>query len=124
MLPTLITSSTTVAYLSAVSAAANSYAVTAINPVTKSTATIGNLTGGVFPNVFYGVPFNAQNFAALSAYIETIPAPDGKPRKVKPRIVAGGTDNRLAMASVFGAESIQVTDPLNANGHTNILGAL
>lgn len=72
--------------------------------------------GGTFANELHGVPFTPTNYADVCAYIATIVAPDGKPRKVKPRIVAGGEDLRLPFASVFGTESIVTTDPLNPNG--------
>jgi hypothetical protein len=87
-----------------------------INPVTKSTATVGAFTGGTYTNVFYGRPFTGPNYAAIGAYIEAIPAPDGKPRKIKPRIVATGTGDRLAAAQLFGAASLSFTDPLNPTG--------
>jgi type IV pilus assembly protein PilA len=45
--PTLITTSTNNAYLSAVSAAQNTYAVTAVNPVTSDTFTITNTSGTI-----------------------------------------------------------------------------
>lgn len=84
-----------------------------IDPVRKGGVSVGSF-GSTFRNVLYGRPFNAQNYALISAYIETIPGPDGKPRKVMPYRVAGGPDNRLAMAQMFGAKSF--TDPLNLNG--------
>lgn len=77
-----------------------------VNPATKLGATYGN--------VFYGMPMTAANYATIGAYIETIPAPDGKPRKVKPRIVACGSDNRLNAVQLFGAESLFFTDPKNS----------
>lgn len=85
-----------------------------IDPVRKAQFAPTGWTGGTYANVFYGRPFTGPNYAAISAYIETIPGPDGKPRKIKPYRVAGGPDNRLNMAQVFGAASF--TDPLNPNG--------
>lgn len=71
--------------------------------------------GSTFANVFYGVPFNTQNYAAIGSYIETIPGPDGIPRKVKPRIALFGSDNRFNAMQAFDARSTSFTDPNNAS---------
>lgn len=76
-----------------------------VNPATKA--------GATFTNVFYGMPFDADNYAAIGAYIETIPGPDGRSRKIKPRIVATGSDNRYSGLQLFQAASF--TDPKNGS---------
>jgi hypothetical protein len=91
-----------------------------VNPVSPASAS-------TFTNVFYGMPLNAQNYALICAYIETIPAPDGRSRKVKPRIVAAAPDNRLTATQLFGTRSEFFTDPKNPNqaaAATNIVRTL
>jgi hypothetical protein len=73
------------------------------------------------------MPLNAQSYALICAYIETIPAPDGRSRKVKPKIVAAGPDNRLTATQLFGTRSEFFTDPTNPNqaaAATNIVRTL
>jgi hypothetical protein len=65
----------------------------------------------IFTNLIKGFPFTPENLSEIYAYVERIPAPDGKPRKLKPRIVAGGSDLRLPVVTALGAETI--SDPLD-----------
>jgi hypothetical protein len=86
-----------------------------INPVTKAT-TGGPSGNGTFCNLFYGRPLTADNYAKIGAYIESIPAPDGYSRKIKPRVLATGTGDRYNANQILNAQSVFYTDPNNAAG--------
>ncbi len=84
------------------------------NPVTKK-------SGETFANVFYGWPFTAQNYARLGGYIESIPGPDGRPRKIKPKVVATGSFDRFNASSIFSATAEVVSDPnVGATGNAGV----
>jgi hypothetical protein len=86
-----------------------------INPVTKQT-TGGPSSNGLFTNLFYGRPCTPDNYRLIGAYIESIPGPDGISRKIKPRIVCGGSDNRYNIMQMLNARSEFFTDPNNSAG--------
>lgn len=86
-----------------------------INPVTKQT-TGGPSGDGTFTNLFYGRPMTPDNYKLIGAYIESIPGPDGISRKIKPRIVCSGSDNRFTVNQMLNARSEFFTDPNNATG--------
>lgn len=86
-----------------------------INPATKQT-TGGPLGNGTFANLFYGRPLNPENWALIGSYIESIPAPDGISRKIKPKILCTGSDQRFTSTQLLNARSEIFTDPNNAAG--------
>ena len=88
-----------------------------INPVTRDGRSVGNFTSGTFTNVFYGRPLTGANYALISAYIQTIPSPDGKPRKIRPRTILTGTYDQLTADQLFAKRSDFYTDPLNPRGN-------
>lgn len=69
---------------------------------------------GTFTNLFLGYEFSPNNLAAITAYIRDIPGPDGVPRHLVPRIVAGGSYYQFAFNQVLNAE--WYTDPRGTGG--------
>jgi phage major head subunit gpT-like protein len=71
-------------------------------------------SSGTFPNLITGRPFSPANLAYVYSVVEAIPAPDGKKRKLKPRIVAGGPAERLQITQSLLATFI--SDPVRNGG--------
>jgi phage major head subunit gpT-like protein len=67
---------------------------------------------GVYPNLFTGMPFSAENLAEIYAQIEGIEAPDGSPRHLRPTMVLAGPVERLAVTQALGAEIM--ADPVSS----------
>jgi hypothetical protein len=59
---------------------------------------------GQYPNIHYDMPFTPENLAKAFGIVAQIKAPDGLYRKLKPRIVAAGELERLAVVQALGAE--------------------
>ncbi len=68
-----------------------------INPVLGAGA-------GTFPNLHTAMPFSPKNLAEGFRRVATIKGTDGKYRKLKPRLVAAGEVERLAVVQALGAE--------------------
>lgn len=79
-----------------------------INPVIGA-------SGGVYANLHYDMPFSAANLAKAYASIAQIKSTDGKYRKLKPKVVAAGEIERLAVTQALTAEFF--SDPV-AGGTT------
>lgn len=59
---------------------------------------------GTYSNLLYSMPFSPENLAKAYAHVATIKSTDGKYRKLKPRIVAAGEIERLAVTAALNAE--------------------
>lgn len=68
-----------------------------INPI------LGASTG-TYQNLHYDMPFSPENLAKAYERIAMIPSTDGRYRKLKPRIVAAGEVERLAVTQALNAE--------------------
>lgn len=75
-----------------------------VNPLTGG--------GGIYPNLHYDMPFSASNLAKAYELVAEIKSTDGKYRKLKPRIVAAGEVERLAVTQALNADSF--SDPVRS----------
>lgn len=60
--------------------------------------------GGVFPNLFWNMPFNTENLTAAVALIKALTAPDGHKRHIKPKRVIAGPDLEYDITQALAAE--------------------
>jgi phage major head subunit gpT-like protein len=68
--------------------------------------------GGTFANLHYDMPFSAANLAIAYKRVATIKGPDGLYRKLKPRLIAAGEVERLAVVQTLTAEMF--SDPVRS----------
>ena len=59
---------------------------------------------GTFANLHYAMPFSPENLAKAYELVATIKSTDGQYRKLKPRIIAAGEVERLAVTQALKAE--------------------
>lgn len=59
---------------------------------------------GVYGNLHWEMPFSPENLAKAYQRVATIKSTDGKYRKLKPRIIAAGEVERLAVTQALNAE--------------------
>jgi phage major head subunit gpT-like protein len=78
--------------------------------------------GDTFPNIHYEMPFCPANLAEGFKRVAQIKAPDGKYRKLKAKLVAGGEVERLRIVSALGAEfSADMTRSGTTASATNVI---